>query len=129
MEMLFIFGIIIIIGTCIVIYNYFRDLIRKFYAKRIIKRYNEFENLVISYLINSMPKELELSTHEKENARFSIDFLIELKRPQLKHLFTINESFFKTWSYKVEEVLKLNREYPLAIPPISFGELVIRRDY
>lgn len=129
MEMLFIFGIIIIVGLCIAIYNYFRDLIRKFYAKRIIKRYNEFDNLVISYLINSMPKELELSTRKKENALFSIDFLIELKRPQLKHLLTINESFFKIWSYKVDEVLKLNREYPLAIPPISFGELVIRRDY
>lgn len=127
MGWFFFIGIVLCVGVIAMVYCYFRDLVRKFYAKKLLKKYPNYGYLISSYLKNEMPKELQLAQNDLKHISFTLDFLSSLQLKQIKHILTIKQSDLESWETNVSKVISLNSQYPLAIFPASFGQVVPHR--
>lgn len=129
MDLFFLCGIALCVGVIAKVYCYIRNLVRKFYAKKLLKKYQKYGYLISSYIKNEMPKELQLAREDSKFISFTLEFLSSLKLKQIKHILTIAQSDLESWESNVSKVISLNSQYPLAIFPASFGKVVNHRYY
>ena len=127
MSWIFLIGIALCVGVIAMVYCYIRDLVRKFFAKKLLKKYQNYGYLISSYLKNELPKELQLARNDLEFISFTLDFLSSLQLKHLKNILTITQSDLESWESNVSKVISLNSQYPLAIFPASIGKIVPHR--
>lgn len=109
------------------IYENVKIYIRNVYAKKILKKYLNYGDILFSFLDTSKTINITPTNSNIEKEDFTLDYLVTFSCTQLKHILTICPEELDIWRDKLLRLHQLNQSYPLAIYPISINKLVVYR--
>lgn len=104
-----------------------RGFFRKVYAKKVLKKYKGYSDILFSYLNTSNTINAKATFGDSQNKGFTLEYLVTLTYSRLRYILTIKFEELDNWRIKLMKLFELNKRYPLAIFPISRGELVVYR--
>lgn len=118
--------VILVLLLIIIVFVSIRDFFRKVYAKKVLKKYEGYSDILFSYLKTSKTIDNKVP-NKSQNESFTLEYLATFQYSKLKNILTIKPEELNDWRIKLTKLFELNKRYPLAIFPISRSELVIYR--